>query len=103
MQQADAEISITDKITQISASDLIMDGNIVDRLPEIFRFTRSGLNIIKGIFIVSLAYNIVGISFAVQGTMSPLVAAILMPMSAFTVIILSYIFVYIVVKRQKFI
>lgn len=103
LQQADAGISITDKITQFTpASDVIMDGKIVDRLPEVLKFTRSGLNIIKGIFIVSLAYNIIGISFAVQGTLSPLVAAILMPISAFTVIILSYIFVYIVARRQKF-
>ncbi len=104
LQQADAGISITDKITQFTpASDVIMDGKIVDRLPEVLKFTRSGLNIIKGIFIVSLAYNIIGISFAVQGTLSPLVAAILMPLSAFTVIILSYIFVYIIARKQKFI
>ena len=103
LQQADAGISITDKITHFTpASDVIMDGKIVERLPEILRFTRSGLKIIKVIFIISLIYNVIGISFAVQGALSPLVAAILMPVSAFTVIILSYVFVYIIAKRQKF-
>lgn len=49
------------------------------------------MKIITAIFIVSLLYNIVGIYFAVQGLLSPLVAAILMPLSAFTVIILSWV------------
>jgi cation transport ATPase len=30
-------------------------------------------------FVISLIYNIIGLSFAVQGTLSPLIAAILMP------------------------
>jgi Cu+-exporting ATPase len=36
--------------------------------------------------VISLLYNVVGISFAVQGTMSPLFAAILMPVSTVTII-----------------
>ena len=92
LQQADAGISITDDITQFTpASDVIMDGKILNQLPSVLKFTRAGMKIITAIFIVSLLYNIVGIYFAVQGLLSPLVAAILMPLSAFTVIILSWV------------
>jgi Cu+-exporting ATPase len=37
-------------------------------------------------FAISLVYNIVGLSFAVQGLLSPLIAAILMPASTATII-----------------
>ena len=41
------------------------------------RYARSGTQIITISFIVSILYNFVGLSFAVQGLLSPLVAAIL--------------------------
>jgi Cu+-exporting ATPase len=37
-------------------------------------------------FVLSLAYNIVGLSFAVQGLLEPVIAAILMPLSSVTVV-----------------
>jgi Cu+-exporting ATPase len=38
-------------------------------------------------FVLSLAYNIVGLSFAVQGLLEPVIAAILMPLSSVTVVV----------------
>jgi hypothetical protein len=43
------------------------------------------MNIIKSSFVLSLLYNIVGIYFAVQAKLSPLVAAVLMPLSSVTI------------------
>jgi Cu+-exporting ATPase len=37
-------------------------------------------------FVLSLLYNLVGLSFAVTGQLSPLVAAIIMPLSTVTII-----------------
>jgi Cu+-exporting ATPase len=37
-------------------------------------------------FGLSILYNIVGLSFAVTGNLSPLVAAIIMPMSTITIV-----------------
>ena len=37
-------------------------------------------------FGLSLLYNIVGLSFAITGQLSPLVAAIIMPLSSITVV-----------------
>jgi len=39
---------------------------------------------------VSLGYNVVGVSLAMLGLMDPVVAAVLMPASSLTVIVLSY-------------
>ena len=37
-------------------------------------------------FTLSILYNVVGLSFAVQGALSPLFSAILMPLSSVSVI-----------------
>jgi Cu+-exporting ATPase len=38
-------------------------------------------------FVLSLLYNIIGLSYAVQGILSPVIAAILMPISSISVIV----------------
>ena len=47
---------------------------------------KDAMKVIHMSFGISLTYNVVGLSFAVQGTMSPLFAAILMPLSTVTII-----------------
>jgi len=42
-------------------------------------------------FAISLTYNFIGLYFAVQGLMSPLFAAILMPISTVTIILFTSI------------
>jgi Cu+-exporting ATPase len=46
-------------------------------------------------------YNIVGLSFAIQGSLSPVVAAILMPISSISVILFTTSATYIFAKRNK--
>jgi P-type Cu+ transporter len=41
-------------------------------------------------FIVSILYNIIGLYFAVQGLLAPLVAAILMPASSLSILLITY-------------
>jgi Cu+-exporting ATPase len=42
----------------------------------------------------SVVYNIIGLSFAISGTLTPLVAAILMPISSITVVFISTFLVH---------
>jgi Cu+-exporting ATPase len=44
------------------------------------------MTIVKMTFIVSLLYNVVGLTIAILGEMSPLVAAIIMPVSSISVV-----------------
>ena len=46
------------------------------------------LTVLAAVFI-SLAYNVVGISFALRGLLTPLASAVLMPISSLTVIAVS--------------
>lgn len=87
LRQADMGIAVSDDINNFSPGcDAILDGRAFEKLPRFFRFAKDAVNVIHMSFIISLTYNIVGLSFAVQGTMSPLVAAILMPLSTVTII-----------------
>jgi ATPase, P-type (transporting), HAD superfamily, subfamily IC len=89
LMQSNVGIAVSDSSSQFSpASDAILDGNNVKLLDRFLRFARSGKNIVTASFIVSIVYNIVGLSFAVQGTLSPMIAAILMPASSISIVLL---------------
>jgi Cu+-exporting ATPase len=80
-------ISITESTSHFSpASDVIMSASMFEKLPAYLAFSKNTLKVIHASFIISLIYNIVGLSFAIQGTLSPLIAAVLMPLSSVTVI-----------------
>lgn len=87
LKAAHVGISVTESTAHFSpASDVIMDASMFDRLPTFFKFSKNTLRVIHVSFVISLIYNIIGLSFAVQGTLSPLIAAVLMPLSSVTVI-----------------
>jgi len=59
------------------------------RFPEVFDFCKGTMRTIRISFVVSLIYNCVGLSFALTGTLSPLVAAILMPVSSISMMLIA--------------
>jgi Cu+-exporting ATPase len=84
---SDVGISIADDIYQFSpACDAILEAARFDQLEQFIRFTRTSLNIVKTSYGISILYNLVGLAFAVQGLLSPIIAAILMPLSSITVV-----------------
>lgn len=87
LKQADMGIAVSDDINNFSPGcDAILDGRSFGKLPRFFNFAKDAMKVIHMSFGISLTYNVVGLSFAVQGTMSPLFAAILMPLSTVTII-----------------
>lgn len=81
-------ITITDDVNSFTpASDAILDARELERLPRFLRFARYARQVVMASFVLSLLYNITGISFAVQGLLSPVVSAILMPLSSITVVL----------------
>jgi len=69
------------------ACDGILMASAFKRLPKFFRLATDSMNIIKISFVISFLYNLIGLFFAVQGLLSPVIAAILMPASSVTVVI----------------
>lgn len=87
LQQSNAGIAVTDDINNFSPGcDGILDGRIFTRLGKLLDYCRKEKSIIYGSFIISILYNIVGLFFAVQGQLSPVIAAILMPVSSISIV-----------------
>ncbi len=88
LQQSDVGIAVTDNINTFSpACDAILNGKSIDRIPVFIRQAQDALKTIRISFIISGTYNIIGVYFAVQGLLSPLLAAVLMPLSTISVIL----------------
>ena len=88
LKQSNVGIVITDDINNFSpASDAILDGSSFIKLPAILAYCRNQKTIIYGSFIISILYNLVGLFFATQGTLQPVIAAILMPISSVSIVL----------------
>ena len=72
------------------SSDGIIDGSKLSKLDSFISFAKAGKKIILLSFAISAIYNLIGLYFAVQGILSPVIAAILMPSSSITIISLTY-------------
>ena len=87
LKQSDVGIAVSDDVTLFSpACDAILAGRAFARMPAFLEFSRRSLVVLKSAFAVSLIYNITGVAFAASGALSPLVSAVLMPLSSFSVI-----------------
>lgn len=85
--QSDVALSIADDIYHFSpAGDAIIEAGKFHQLYRFILYARKSLTIVKWSFAISFLYNIVGLSFAITGNLSPVVAAILMPISSITVV-----------------
>ncbi|MEM6764937.1 MAG: heavy metal translocating P-type ATPase metal-binding domain-containing protein [Bacteroidota bacterium] len=68
------------------ACDIILEGKTFSQLPDWLQFAKTSISLVKAAFIISIGYNIIGLSIAVQGHLSPLIAAILMPISSLSIV-----------------
>lgn len=90
LRQSNAGITLADDINNFTPScDAILDAKQFNRFPVLLRLAASGKKIIRLCFFVSILYNVVGLTIAAQAKMSPLIAAILMPASTLTIVLLT--------------
>jgi P-type Cu+ transporter len=87
LKESQLGISVSDDIYHFSpACDVIMDARSFNRILRSMQLAKSSLKLIKVAFILSFLYNIIGLSFAVSAQLSPIVCAILMPLSSVTIV-----------------
>jgi Cu+-exporting ATPase len=85
--QSEVALSIADDIYHFSpAGDAIVEAVKLGHLYRFIRFARQSMGIVRLSFAISFLYNIVGLSYALSGQLSPVVAAILMPVSSVSVV-----------------
>lgn len=102
LKQSDIGIAVSDDTNNFSpACDAILDGSAFTKLPAFIRLAKVGKKAIIATFVISLTYNIIGLSFAVQGILSPVVAAILMPVSSVTIVLLATLSTSLIARMQK--
>jgi Cu+-exporting ATPase len=70
------------------------------QLPAFISYARAAQQMVLASFILSILYNIVGISFAVQAKLSPLLAAILMPASSISIVLFVTLLSSLVARRK---
>lgn len=88
LQASEVGVALTDRVSHFSpASDAILDSEVFGKIPDFLSFAKSSRLIIKASFILSLFYNLVGLGLAVQGLLSPVICAILMPLSSVSVVV----------------
>jgi len=87
LAQSNVGISISENVNVFTpASDAILDAAVFNKLPYFLKFSKNAMKIIKMSYCLAILYNIVGISFALTNNLSPLVAAVIMPLSTATII-----------------
>ncbi|MCU0425858.1 MAG: heavy metal translocating P-type ATPase metal-binding domain-containing protein [Candidatus Kapabacteria bacterium] len=87
LKQSNVGIALASESGAFSpACDAVLSADKLARLSDFISFAGYTRRVIIAAFWISVVYNIVGLTFAVMGWLSPLVSAILMPVSNATVI-----------------
>lgn len=81
---------IEDEHHFLPASDVIIRAHRLVEIENVLSFIRKSRLILFVTFGVSILYNLIGLSYAVQGALTPVVAAVLMPISTVSIVGLSY-------------
>lgn len=101
LMESDVGLTIADDIYSFSpACDGIIESSKFHQLPSFIKFTKTSILIVIISFIISFIYNFIGLYYAVQGNLSPLIAAILMPISSVSVVAFATLSINYLAKRH---
>lgn len=88
LAQSNVGIAISENVNVFSpACDAILDASKFNQLDRYIKLSKTAIIIIKWSFALSFMYNIIGLYFAITGQLSPVFAAILMPLSSISVVV----------------
>jgi Cu+-exporting ATPase len=91
LKQANIGLAVSENSSHFTpSSDAIIEAKMLPLLEKFITLCKANHTIVVASFIVSIAYNIIGLFFAVQGQLSPLIAAILMPSSSLTIVLMTF-------------
>jgi Cu+-exporting ATPase len=101
LKQSDVGIAVSENTSQFTpACDGILDSKNVNKLDAFLSYAKAGKRVVLASWVVSILYNFVGLSFALTANLSPMVAAILMPISSITIVTFVTIATSIAAKRR---
>jgi Cu+-exporting ATPase len=92
---ADVGIAVSEDVFRFTpSSDAIIEATKLWQLDKLLLLSNFSKIVLKVCLAFSVAYNIIGLSFAISGNLTPLIAAILMPISSISVVFISTFLVY---------
>ena len=92
LRQSDVGVVLTESLNNFTpASDVILAADAFFRLPDIISLSKRLVRHVFTAYGLALIYNITGLFFAVQGLLSPIIAAILMPASSITILVYAWL------------
>jgi len=101
LKQSDVGIAVTDDASVFTpACDAILTGDRLKQLDSFIWLGKKSAIILNIAFGISFFYNFIALSFAVSGHLTPLVAAILMPISSISVVGFSTFAVNVISSRK---
>lgn len=99
-RQSDVSISITESNNNFApSSDIIIHSSSFQHIAQMIAISKWGKKIIYFVFGFSISYNIIGLIYSIKGILSPVIAAILMPLSTITIISITYYLTYFISKK----
>lgn len=91
LRQSDVGIVVAENTNNFTpACDAILHADEFHRLPKFLSLAGWGITTVNRAYLLAACYNVVGLSYAVTGTLSPVVAAILMPLSSVTIVLFGF-------------
>lgn len=102
LAQSNVGIAISENVNVFSpACDAILDASKFNELFGFINASKSAIKIIKWSFVLSFIYNAIGLYFAVTGNLSPVIAAILMPLSSISIVVFTTIATNVIGRKLK--
>ncbi|WP_185864648.1 heavy metal translocating P-type ATPase [Blattabacterium cuenoti] len=100
LNESDVGIAISDNPTGFFPTcDAFLQSDFLDSFFLFLKISKISSKLVIINFIISLFYNGVGLIFSITGNLKPLIAAILMPLSSFSVITFSIISTWFITRR----
>lgn len=92
LSKASVGIAVSEDIFQFTPNaDAIISGTSINQLDNLLHISSRAKLILSICYVFSVLYNVVGLAFAISGNLTPLIAAILMPISSITIVFISTI------------
>ncbi len=103
LQQADVGVALSDDTNVFTpSSDGILKGDRLIQLPRFLKIAKQSKYIIYLSFMIAFLYNIIGLGFAITNHLTPIVAAILMPISSISIVVFVTLLTNIISNSLKY-
>ena len=102
LKQSDVGVAIAENTAAFTpSSDAIMDVKALPQLARFLIFSKQTKKTVYAAFGLTLLYNLVAVTLAVQGLLAPVAAAVIMPISAISVVAFTVIAVRWIARKNQ--